>query len=141
MKLFPNENSLAAVHVVKWAAMKEPFRIRPQPGRKVVTCRIAGTSDDQVGWVITPLMSLGLMPSTVAGSTGQNVRTGEQTERANCGREKAEMGYDTNPSSPDMRAAGGQYARLLATAHDGCSHERRTASQTLSDAMSHHRRQ
>ena len=40
-----------------------------------------------------------LMPSSVTGNTELNVRKGEQTERANCGREKEEVGYDTNPAS------------------------------------------
>jgi hypothetical protein len=102
---------------------------------------VLATQKNELGWAITPPMLTGLMPSTVAGSAGQPVRKRERIDRTNCGREKAEMGYDTNPSSPDTRAAGGQCARLLATAHHGCSHKCRMASQTLSDAMSHHRRQ
>jgi len=127
--------------VVIWAAMKGTFVIGSQSGTKAETHCVAGTQADWVGWAITPPMSTGLMPGSVAGSAGQHVRKRERISGTNCGREKAEMGYDTNPSSPDMRAAGGQYARLLATARHDCSNERRTASQTLSDAMPHHRRQ
>ena len=82
---------------------------------------VLATQKNELGWAITPPMSTGLMPSTVAGSAGQPVRKRERTDRTNCGRENEEMGMTPTPPRPTRG--------LLEASARGCSPPRTTAAR------------
>ena len=93
------------------------------------------TQTNALGGAITPPMSTHLMPRTVAGNAGKPVRQREPMEGTNRGRESAERGYDTNPSAPDLRAAGGRTAWLLTAVRQGCLSEERMENATPSAVL------
>ncbi len=51
-----------------------------QSGTRAGACRVTGTQDDEDGWTITSLMSVGFTRLTVTRKDGLIVRKCEQTE-------------------------------------------------------------
>lgn len=85
--------------------MQWRFIIGPESATNTGSGCVCATRKDALRRAITPPMSMGLMPSTVAGITGQLVRKRERTDRTNRGSESEEMAMTPTPPPGDEEAA------------------------------------